>query len=146
MEMILIWLGTALAAVVLELITPSALVSIWFALGAVVAALCAALQLSVAIQFIVFLLISVLAMLIVRPVASRYLRGNVVPTNADRMIDQTGKVTRTIYEDQWGEVYVLSSYWSAVSLHHETIEKGTKVKILNIEGAKLIVEPLRERK
>ena len=100
--MILIWLGTALAAVVLELITPSALVSIWFALGAVVAALCAALQLSVAIQFIVFLLISVLAMLIVRPVASRYLRGNVVPTNADRMIDQTGKVTRTIYERSQG--------------------------------------------
>ena len=98
--------------------------------------------LSVAVQVVAFVLVSLLAMLIVRPIASRYLRGNVVPTNADRMIHQIGTVTREIREDQWGEVYVLSSYWSAVSFQHETIEKGTKVKVLNIEGAKLIVEAL----
>ena len=140
--MVLIWIAAALAAVLIELLTPTALVSVWFALGAVVAALLTILRLSVAVQLVAFVLVSLLAMLIVRPIASRYLRGNVVPTNADRMIHQIGTVTREIREDQWGEVYVLSSYWSAVSFQHETIEKGTKVKVLNIEGAKLIVEAL----
>lgn len=140
--MMLVWLGIALGAVLIELLTPTALISIWFTVGALVAALMVWLHMNVAIQCIVFVFVSVVAMLVVRPIATRYLRGNVVPTNADRMIGQIARVTKEIREDQWGEVYVLSTYWSAVSFGHVTIEKGKKVKVLNIEGAKLIVEPL----
>ena len=39
MMMWLVWLGVGLLAVVLELLTASALVSIWFAVGACAAAL-----------------------------------------------------------------------------------------------------------
>lgn len=142
MSWVWIWLIVAVVMAVIELMTPSALVCIWFTLGASIAMLLAFFRFSLPIQIIGFLIVSILAMAIVRPVASRYLRGNIVPTNADRMIGQIGTVTKSIQEDQWGEVYVLSTYWSAVSKNNEPIDKGQKVKVLAIEGAKLIVEAL----
>lgn len=83
-------------------------------------------------------------MLVVRPIASRYLRGNIVPTNADRMIGQVGTLTKSIEDGHWGEVYILSTYWSAISCSNEPIKKGSKVKVCSIEGAKLVVEPLHK--
>lgn len=142
MSWVWIWLIVAVVMAVIELLTPSALVCIWFTLGACIAMLLAFLKFSLPIQIIGFLVVSILAMAIVRPIASRYLRGNIIPTNADRMIGQVGTITKAIQEDQWGEVYVLSTYWSAVSKSNESIPKGKKVKVLAIEGAKLIVEAL----
>lgn len=94
MMMWLVWLGVGLLAVVLELLTASALVSIWFAVGACAAALVSLLDFSIGIQIAVFVIMSFLSMLIVRPVAARYLRGNVVRTNADRYIGEKGIVTK----------------------------------------------------
>lgn len=136
----MIWLGIGIAAVLIELFTPTALLSIWFAGGALVAGILALFDASLTIQIIVFVLTSLLFMAVIRPIATRYLRGNIVATNADRLIGETGIITKTIEDGHWGEVYVKATYWSAVDVHNRPIEKGSKVKILAIEGAKLIVE------
>ena len=140
--MLIVWLCIGLAAVIIELLTPTALISIWFACGAMIAALLTFLGVDLTIQIVAFFVISFVTMLIVRPVATRYLRGNIVATNADRMIGSIGNVTREIIDEHWGEVYVNSSYWSAVSVDDKRIEKGKKVKVLAIEGAKLIVKEI----
>ena len=143
MMMWLVWLGVGLLAVVLELLTASALVSIWFAVGACAAALVSLLDFSIGIQIAVFVIMSFLSMLIVRPVAARYLRGNVVRTNADRYIGEKGIVTKKITSNDWGEVKIQGTIWHAVSVEDEEIEEGRRVKVVAIEGAKLLVMKLQ---
>lgn len=140
--MLVIWIIICLAAILIELLTPTALLTIWFAGGSVIALILEILNFSVPIQIISFLVVSLVMMLVVRPVATRYLRGNVVPTNADRVIGSIGKVTKAIGDDTWGEVYVNSTYWSAVEVNNHSIERGRQVKVLAIEGAKLIVKEI----
>lgn len=142
MEMDIVWIGIGILALVLEILTPTALVSIWITIGALAAWLCAALGLSWMVQASVCVIVSVLFIVVVRPYAVKYLRGNTVPTNADRIIGETAIVVKEINEQHWGEVKVQGMVWSAVSRSHEVIEIGKKVRIIAIEGAKLLVSPL----
>lgn len=136
----MIWLGIGIVAMFIELLTPSALISIWFSAGGFVTAALAYAQVPVVFQILAFVIVSITFMVVIRPIATRYLRGNVVPTNADRFIGETGVVSRDIEENKWGEVYVKASYWSAVEVEGKAIKKGSKVQVLAIEGAKLIVK------
>lgn len=134
-----IWIGVAVAAIGLELLTPTALISIWFAIGALAAGICEALQLSETLQICVCLLTSGLLAVIVRPIAVKYLRGNIVPTNADRLLNEVAIVTKQISSQTWGEVKIQGTLWSAVSVDADVIEVGDAVRVVAIEGAKLLV-------
>lgn len=137
-----IWISVAVAAVGVELLTPTALVSIWFVIGALAAGICEMLQLPEMVQISVCLITSGLFAVIVRPMAVKYLRGNITPTNADRFLDEIAVVTKRITAQSWGEVKIQGVLWSAVSIDHEVIEVGDQVRIVAIEGAKLIVRSL----
>lgn len=138
--MVLIWIAISVAAVLIELLTPTALISIWFAVGGVIGALVALVHLPLWVQIVCFLIVSFVSMLIVRPIASRYLRGNTVATNADRFIGEIGCVIHRVTKEEWGEVRVNGSVWHAVPVDEEAIEENEKVKVVAIEGAKLLVK------
>ena len=138
--MLMIWIGICIAALVLELITPTALVSIWFAVGAAVSAILSLMDIPLWAQITMFAIVSIVSMLIVRPVAARYLRGNTVATNADRCIGSVGVVTNKITHDIWGEVKVNGTIWHAVSVDKDEIDIEEQVKVVAIEGAKLLVK------
>ena len=59
-------------------------------------------------------------------------------TNLDRVVGMEGIVTEKISKNNPGEVKVDGKRWTAIS--DKTIEEGKTVKILKIEGVKLIVE------
>lgn len=107
--MIWVWLAVLAAAVIVELVTPTALVSIWFAAGALTAVIFTILHAPFWLQIAVFVLVSLLLLALVRPAATRYLRGNVVATNADRYIGAIAVVEQTITTARWG-----SSKWKAL--------------------------------
>lgn len=140
--MLLFWICAAVAAIVIELVTPTALVSIWFACGAVVACLLELVGAGLELQICAFAVVSLVTMVIVRPVATRYLRGNIIATNADRMIHEVGLVTKDITAESWGEVKIKGALWSAVNIDSSVIPAGSKVKVMAIEGAKLIVREI----
>lgn len=142
--MMIIWIIVFVAALVIELLTPSALVSIWFSIGALVAALCALLGLSPVVQIIACVIVSIVFIIVARPFAVRYMRGNTIPTNADRLLNESGIVVKTIEEDVWGAVKVRGVEWSAVSSNHTRIEIGARVRIDAIEGAKLLVHEIEQ--
>ena len=137
--MVVIWIGISIAALVVELITPTALVSIWFAVGGIIAVLLSLLNLPIWVQIAGFAIVSIVSMLVVRPIASRYLRGNTIATNADRCIGEFGVVVKPIMADEWGGVKVNGSLWHAISVDGTPIEKAARVKVIAIEGAKLLV-------
>ncbi|MBQ2214092.1 MAG: NfeD family protein, partial [Erysipelotrichaceae bacterium] len=61
--MVIFWLIVAIASIVIEIITLGNLICIWFAIGALVSAILAWLKVYTAIQYIVFFVASILAML-----------------------------------------------------------------------------------
>ena len=140
--MLWVWFAIAICAIVLEAITPTALVCIWFAIGSAVAYLLAWFKVSTLIQIIVFFAISLICFIITRPLAKKLMRGNKVATNADRVLNEQAVVLSDISEHQWGSVKVLGTTWHAISFDKQFIGTGSVVKVVAIDGAKLIVKKI----
>lgn len=141
MSITLFWTIVLVISVIVEAITID-LVSIWFGLGAVAALIGEACGLSQIIQVVLFAVISIIAIVVTRPLAKKYLRGNIVKTNLDRIVGKHCLVTETITPDNRGEVKVMGSLWSAASLNNVTIEAGQYAEVVSIEGAHVIVRKI----
>lgn len=135
------WLIFFITLVIVELITVN-LVTIWFAFGALVTSLVSLYTTDTVILLAVFTLVSLLLLLITKPVVKKLKVKKVVATNLDQVIGKTGVVTEPIAKDKIGEVKVLGKRWSAYS--DREISKDKKVKILSISGVKLKVEEKEE--
>ena len=141
MSITLVWTLVLVISVIVEAITID-LVSIWFAVGALIALIGEFLGLSQTLQIIVFVIVSLVCIFISRPLAKKYLRGNIVKTNLDRIIGKHCLVTETITADNKGEVKVLGTLWMATSLNNMTIQAGEYAEIVSIEGAHVIVKKI----
>ena len=132
-----------IAAVVFGIIEGAtvALVTIWFALGAVAAAVAAQLGFSPVAQVGTFVIVSALFLCVTRPVLKKIAVKDPQKTNADRFIGGIGIVTEPIDGiNSSGQVKVGGSVWSAVS-ESGVIEKGEKVEVIRISGVRLVVRP-----
>lgn len=135
----LIWLGLLLLFALGEAVTVG-LTSIWFAAGALAGLICALAGGMLWLQAVLFLIVTVLCLLAVRPLAKRHLNSRVVATNADRVIGAQAQVTEEIQNVQGqGAVRVGGVTWSARSENGEVIPVGTSVRVLRIEGVKVFV-------
>ena len=140
--MIFIWLGLLVLFLAVEFATAQ-LTTVWFALGAMVALLLAAFGVdNLAIQIIVFTLVSLVSLILTRPLVKKWTRKKVQPTNADMVIGEEAVVTETISNtDGKGLTKVNGAVWSARSADDSVIPAGNTVTVRAIEGVKLIVEP-----
>lgn len=136
-----IWLVILILSVIIEIITID-LVTIWLGLGSLCALIAYFLGFSLTIQVMVCLIVTLISFLVTRPIAKKYLTGNIVHTNTDRLIGKQGLVTKEIQEDTKGEVKVMGSVWSAISIDKDSIEAGKHVEILAIDGVKLVVKKI----
>ena len=142
------WVAWLIAAVVFGIVEAltAGLVSIWFAAGAVAGLIAAWLGAGVAAQVVLFAVVSAAALAVTRPLVRRYAAGKAVPTNLDRVLGDTGRVTETIdNENSTGAVYVDGKTWTARSDDGAVIPQGTTVKILRMEGVKLFVRKIEEK-
>ena len=144
MESILkiLWLVLLIIFSAAEAITVG-LTSIWFSAGALAALIAALLGGPLWVQLTLFLAVSLLCLLAVRPLAKRHLNDKVEPTNADRVIGAEAQVTEDIDNIQGkGAVIIRGMTWSARSQDNSPIHTGTLVRVLRIEGVKVFVEPI----
>ena len=143
--MIWVWLGAAVVFGVVEALT-AGLVSIWFVAGSAAALIGAFLGAGLGVQVALFVVVSAAALAVTRPLVRRYMAGKAVPTNLDRVLGDSGKVTETIdNENSSGAVYVDGKTWTARSADGSVIPAGTVVEILRMEGVKLFVKKLEEK-
>lgn len=131
------WFIVFVILTIIEIFTIN-LVTIWFAIGAIASLLAALYTDSIFVQLIVFIVVSVLSLLITKPLMKRLKIKKIIPTNSDRVIGEIATVTKTIEKDKNGEVKVLGNIWTACS--DEKIVAGVKVRVLAIDGVKLIVK------
>lgn len=137
-----IWIGFAVIMAVCEAFTTQ-LVSIWFVFGSVCAAITSIFTDDILIQSAVFLVVSLIALIITRPLVKKLkAKRGTTSTNADRLIGKIGIVLSDIEDiNSVGQVKVEGATWSAKS-EYAPILKDSKVKVLAIEGVKLVVEPV----
>jgi len=97
--------------------------------------------LSLQIQIVVFLLVSIACLILTRPIAVEKLKIGKVKTNLDSLIGETGVVETTINNvNSEGYVKLKGQIWSARSTDDEVIEKDELVVVEEIKGVKLIVK------
>lgn len=137
----LVWIGMAVVLGFFESITVQ-LVSIWFAIGSLCAAVTTLFTDNIAIQVSVFLAVSVIALIATRPLVTNWKNNRkVVYTNSDRLIGTTGVMLTDIDSlETTGQVKVGGEVWTA-KISNAPVKKDNRVKILAIEGVKMIVEP-----
>ncbi len=138
-----VWLALLLFFAVAEAAT-IALVSIWFAAGALAALLATIFTNDIWIQILLFVVVSAVTMAVVRPLARKYVLPHRVPTNADRVIGREGVITQAVDNlAPAGVVVVAGMAWTARSDSGENIPEGTVVTVKRIEGVKLFVAPAK---
>lgn len=138
--MTVIWVAAMILFAALEAITIGALVSIWFALGSLAALITSCFTQNFWVQLAVFLVVSCAAFALVRPLAKRYINPRTQRTNADRLVGREAIVTETIDNlASTGQASIAGQVWTARGEDNTPIEAGTRVRVLRIEGVKLIV-------
>lgn len=147
---VLIWTGLMVVFLIVEAACPIHLVSIWFAAGALIAAIVSSLGGQLWLQILVFLAVSGALLALLWPVVKKLLKPKLVKTNVDAVIGTTGIVTEQIDNvAAAGHVSLAAMDWTARSTDGSVIPKGTIVKVDRIEGVKayvtLIGEPVRTK-
>ncbi len=145
MRELVIWLVLLVVLIGVEIATMG-LTTIWFAGGAFVALIAAALGVPLYIQITLFLAVSVVLLLFTRPVAMRYFNNERIKTNAESLVGKSAVVTTQIDNlKAEGQVVVDGQEWTARSTMDEVcIPKGRVVMICGISGVKLIVEERKD--
>ena len=127
----MIWLAALILFSVGEAATVG-LTFIWFAVGSLGALIVSGLGFGFWPQIIVFILLSAVSN---------------SATNADRVIGTTGLVTETIDNMEGkGQVNLSGQVWSARSSQADgVIPAGQEVRVLQIQGVKVIVTPVSDQ-
>ncbi len=134
-----IWLAVIVVLGIVELSTVQ-LISIWFIVGALGSMISAMFGASVGIQLGIFVAVSAVMLIFTRPLAMKALTPKKQDFNTDRNIGKTGIVISDISNiDAKGQVKIMGAVWSARSEDGSDIPEGTSVKVVRIEGVKLIV-------
>jgi membrane protein implicated in regulation of membrane protease activity len=135
----IVWLIIAAIFIIAEIISLG-LTSIWFAGGAVVAALLAWLGCNTWVQIIGFGVVSLVLLLATRPFVKKHLIRQVEKTNVESYVGRQVMVTREINNSKGeGQAMINDIEWSARSENGSIIPAGKTVVIKAISGVKLIV-------
>lgn len=140
-EMMIFWLVVLVLSIGVEVATLG-LVSIWFAGGALVAIIAAALNAPVMVQILLFFVMAVVLLFFTRPIAVKYFNKDRVKTNVESLVGRQAIVISEVDNLLGiGQVAVGGQEWSARSVDPAVkLPAGCVVIIRAISGVKLMVE------
>ena len=138
-----VWTVVAVACLILEL-TAGDFFIICFSIGAVFAAITAALGGGIYLQLVMFAVFTLVSLFWVRPFAQRYLHkgeDNRV-SNADALIGRQGRVVETVRADGFERVQIDGDIWKAVTNETADIPEGAAVRVVSRESTIINVETI----
>lgn len=137
----ILWGVVFAAAVIAEMVTLQ-LVTVWFAAGALVAFIAAAMGFTPLSQAIVFTAVSVLLLCATRPLLRKMKVKDVLPTNYDAEVGKTGLVTEEINDDRnTGRAKIGGINWRARTDDGSVLPAGTAIRVERISGTTVFVVP-----
>lgn len=140
---VIAWLIILVIMVIAEFATMG-LATIWFAGGALIAFIAALLGAPLPAQVILFFVVSFVLLFFTRPLAKKQFNTKRERTNAESLLEEKAVVLESIDNlAATGLVQVRGQEWTArAKANGKTFEKGAVVKVVAIEGVKLLVEEL----
>ena len=133
------WLGVVLLLSVIEMATTD-LITIWFIASGIITLIISFFDIPFVAQVGIFVVLGTVLLITTRKTLVEKISKNKQKTNLDRVVGMEGIVTEKITKHNPGEVKVDGKKWTAISNEGKSIEEGKTVKIIKIEGVKLIVE------
>ena len=139
-----VWLAVIVVTIVVEAFTME-IISIWFTVGAIPSFVLAGFDvLGWEIQLVIFIVLSAVLILSLRKITKNFLLKNSnAKTNLASIIGTKVRMIEMTDFDSVGTVKINGVTWSAVGEKGETIESGTVVEIMKIEGNKLFVKEVK---
>ena len=138
------WAVVAVVCLILEL-TAGDFFIICFSIGAVFAAITAAVGGGIYLQLLMFAIFTLISLFWVRPFAQRYLhRGedNRV-SNADALMGRQGRVVEVVKADGFGRVQIDGDIWKAVTNETADIPADSNVRVIGRESTIITVETIK---
>lgn len=141
-----IWLGTAVLFALVELIVVGgSFIILPWSLSAFIAAILAFYDVSIEIQWAVFVFGGAAAFAVLYRWAQRFMREATMDpgVGAERLVGLTGIVTAPIHPDDTdrrGRVTVEGEIWGVVD-PVRTYQAGEKVRIVAMKGTRVVIEP-----
>jgi membrane protein implicated in regulation of membrane protease activity len=138
-NLVFVWIALAVIFGTIEGLTLG-LVTAWFTVGAAASAIVALLNGDWIVQIVVFIVVSFLLLILARPILVKKLKLGKELNNIEQLENARALVTEPIEPFKSGLVKVNGVIWTAVGENREfKADSGTEVKIVRVEGVKLIV-------
>lgn len=135
-----VWISIIVIASLTEAFTAQ-LVSVWLVVGAVAALITSLFTSSLWIQVVVFIIVTLISLILTRPIVKKAISFEKAKTNADKYIGKTGIVVKEINNELGvGQVNILGSMWTAISSDDSIIAEGENILVESIQGVKLKVK------
>lgn len=134
--MIVIWAVLIAVGLLFEFFTVD-FFACCFAIGAIIPLILAACNVSLYVQLPVFVGVTILAILLARPLLKKWLIKKTVPTNLDQNFGQTAKLLTDVVDGQ-ATIKINDVVWTV--LCDTALTKGATVTIESAKGNKLIVK------
>ena len=143
--MVIFWIIVLVAAILAEAAS-AALISIWFAAGALISLFAGMLGAPLPVQIVLFLAISIGLLLATRPLANKFINSRTQATNVDSLIGQKARVTERVSNlDLTGKAIVRGQEWTIrADNDNEIIDQGELIEVLRVSGVKLIVRKAQQ--
>ena len=139
-SMVWVWVIVAVIFIIIEAATLG-LTTIWFAGGAIVAAISTALGAPILAQIIIFLAVSIVLIYSTKSWREKLKIGK-EKTNVNAIIGQKGFVMEAISPAKFGQVKIGGVMWTATSADADAvIDAGAEIVVTGVEGVKVIVKP-----
>ena len=145
--MVWVWLAVFIITLVAEAFTFD-LVSIWFSFAAIVALIVAVTtDLAYYYQIVIFICVSVVLLLLTRPLMKKLLKNQERKTNADSFIGKQVIVSSPISKYEAGTIKMNDVIYTAIlPLDTDaTINEGEVVEIIALNGNKVVVRKIVKR-
>ena len=142
MYMVWIWLAIFVIGIIVEAVTQD-LVSIWFSVGGLVSMILSGFDfIPWFVEVIVFIVVSLTAVICTRPLAKKLLNNALRSTNIDESIGKQVIVRKEISKFSDGEVKLHDVIYTACLMEEETetISEGEIVEIVTFRGNKIVVK------
>jgi len=143
-----IWLTIAVVFALIELtVLGGSFVLLPFSISAFVAAILGFYDVSVEIQWIVFVVGGGLLFMVFLKWARKFVgESELQPgVGADRLVGLQGTVTADVTPEdveRRGRVTVLGEVWGAIAVDDDHLKEGTKVRVVAMRGTRLVVVPV----
>lgn len=139
----IIWAVAIAGFLVVEFVTVQ-LVSIWFAAGSIGGLILSCIPgVDPWIQILVSVVLSFILLLLTRKIVKKWIKTKKTDTNLDVLVGKEAELLTPITKLEKGTVKINGVIWNVIA--ETPVNSGQFVRILSIDGNKLLVEPAKPK-